>query len=211
MANLILDWLNNEVTLSRRVQSLEEDFKDGYLLGELMNFYNQQDDFDKFLNKGNPDAKINNFCLLEISLKRLGISFSSKIAFDVMNGNVGVIRTLLYEIKTGVERVIKTSQPIIVKTGGERGEKLVRVVPNSKGKYDKTMSETFENCIRAGMDNASTVLIRDSLQRFQDKERQFFATASRRLEDSQTNYMEDFQRRKVLNYDVVYIQWYPFS
>ena len=41
MSQLILNWLNEEVILSRPIESLENDFKDGYLLGELMNIFNQ--------------------------------------------------------------------------------------------------------------------------------------------------------------------------
>ena len=197
MAQLIMDWINEEVCLSRRITSLEEDLKDGYLIGELLAFYNQQDDFDKFLSKGNPDAMINNFCLLEVSFKRLGITFNSKTAFDIMNGNSGVIRSLLYEIKTAVDVIVKTSQPIVVKTdGGEKGEKLVRVVPTTRPSYDKTMSQTFENCVRAGIANPSNVLIDKATSRFMDKERQFYQTIEKMERASVDNYQEDFQRKK---------------
>ena len=197
MAQLIMDWINEEVCLSRRITSLEEDLKDGYLIGELLAFYNQQDDFDKFLSKGNPDAMINNFCLLEVSFKRLGITFNSKTAFDIMNGNSGVIRSLLYEIKTAVDVIVKTSQPIVVKTdGGEKGEKLVRVVPTTRPSYDKTMSQTFENCVRAGIANPSNVLIDKATSRFMDKERQFYQTIEKMERSSVDNYQEDFQRKK---------------
>ena len=103
MAQLIMDWINEEVCLSRRITSLEEDLKDGYLIGELLAFYNQQDDFDKFLSKGNPDAMINNFCLLEVSFKRLGITFNSKTAFDIMNGNsIQITKTLGYPMSPAI-------------------------------------------------------------------------------------------------------------
>lgn len=197
MAKLILDWLNEEVKLSRRIESLEEDFKDGYILGELMSFFNQQEDFDKFLNKGSPDAKINNFCLLEVSMKRLGISFNSKIAFDIMNGNVGVIRTLLYEIKTAVDRIAKSSHPLFVKSkDGQVMQKLVRVVHAAKPKYDKSMSQTFENCVRTFIDNPSDVLLGESLKRFKDKETQFYKTVALQEETGLSDMRDEFQRRK---------------
>ena len=50
MAKLILDWLNEELVLSRRVDKLDGDFTDGYLLGEILAKYNQIIDFDtKFI------------------------------------------------------------------------------------------------------------------------------------------------------------------
>lgn len=38
--DLILGWLNDEVQLSQKVVNIEEQFKNGYLLGELLSRYN---------------------------------------------------------------------------------------------------------------------------------------------------------------------------
>jgi hypothetical protein len=35
MAKLLLDWLNNQLVLSRPVNNIEEDFRDGFLIGTL--------------------------------------------------------------------------------------------------------------------------------------------------------------------------------
>ena len=112
MARLIVEWLNEEIVLSRQIYSLEDDFKDGYLLGELLNRYNQQPDFNKFLDKGNPDAKINNFCLLENTMRKIGIQFNSKTAIDIMAGKKGVMKNLLYELRTILERITKSSKQL---------------------------------------------------------------------------------------------------
>ena len=50
MSDLILNWLNEEIQLSKRVSSFEDDFSNGYLLGELLNKYNQQLNFNEFKN-----------------------------------------------------------------------------------------------------------------------------------------------------------------
>lgn len=197
MAQLILDWLNDDVKLSRRVESLAEDFQDGTLLGELLFLHNQQDNFDKFIFKANADAKINNFCLLETSMKRLGLTFNSKTAFDVMNGNIGVIRTLLYEIKTAVEMIAKTSKPVLVKNGdGVLEEKLPRVIPGPKAVFDKSMSQTFENCVRMYMENPTDILIEEATKRFKDKELDFLRTVATQSDSAEMDFKEDLQRRK---------------
>ena len=77
MAKLLTDWLNNDVRLSERVENLDLDFTDGYLLGELLMRFNQNDNFDAFLHKDNPDARINNFCLLEPTMRQIGVVFNS--------------------------------------------------------------------------------------------------------------------------------------
>jgi len=200
MSQLILNWLNDEVGLSRPIESLENDFKDGYLLGELMNIFNQQDDFDKFLTKGNPDAKINNFCLLEITMKRLGVTFNSKVAYDIMQGNIGVILKLLYEIKTSVELIAKTSRPLLKKAkDGELVEKLTRVVHATKPIYDKTMSLTFENSVRNFIENPSNLLLDESLKRFKDHELQFYKTVANRENSSISDFQNELIRRKTID------------
>jgi hypothetical protein len=51
MSELILSWLNDEVQLSKKVTNFEKDFSNGFLFGELLSKFNQQLDFDKFINK----------------------------------------------------------------------------------------------------------------------------------------------------------------
>lgn len=51
MSQLILQWLNDEIQLSKKVADLELEFANGFLFGELLNKYNQQLNFDEFSNK----------------------------------------------------------------------------------------------------------------------------------------------------------------
>jgi len=51
MSDLILSWLNDEVQLSSKITSFEEDFSNGYYFGELLSKYNQQLNFNDFQNK----------------------------------------------------------------------------------------------------------------------------------------------------------------
>jgi len=41
MAELLAQWLNDEVSLSAKVTDFESDFANGYLFGELLYKYNQ--------------------------------------------------------------------------------------------------------------------------------------------------------------------------
>lgn len=51
MSDLIRSWLNDEVQLSRKITDFEKDFNNGYLFGELLSKFNQQMDFDSFVNR----------------------------------------------------------------------------------------------------------------------------------------------------------------
>ena len=40
MSDLLLSWLNDEVQLSKKITNFENDFANGYYLGELLAKYN---------------------------------------------------------------------------------------------------------------------------------------------------------------------------
>ena len=75
MAKLLETWLNNEVNMSRKIDNFEEDFANGYLLGELLYKFNQQPDFDMFFNKDTRNYHLNNFSRLIPTFKALGLKF----------------------------------------------------------------------------------------------------------------------------------------
>lgn len=169
MARLILSWLNEEVQLSKEIISLSEDFSNGYLLGELLHAYNQQQHFEKFIDKDTPDAKIRNFCLLEPTMRQVGVHFNSKVAFDVMNLKPGAMKTLLYELKTVLDNVKEMSMD----AEGHKKCNIMQVIRPGKPLYDKTMSSTFENAIRAMVDNPNDVLFRKKQKEFDNMSKSF--------------------------------------
>jgi hypothetical protein len=161
MSKLIFKWLNDEVGLSKHVVSFEDDFRDGCLLGELLYRYNQQDNFGDFENKFTPDARIKNYCLLEPTIRRLGLDFNFKLAFDIMNGKHGVTRALLAELRPLLERIQKNSEPPIA-TEGQRGQ-IMRVMKPGNERFDKSMSMAFEKSVRVHMDNPTEVILQNTV------------------------------------------------
>lgn len=51
MGDLLLNWLNDEIQLSKRIANFEEDFHNGFLFGELLAKYSQQLNFHEFIDK----------------------------------------------------------------------------------------------------------------------------------------------------------------
>jgi len=157
MAQLLFNWLNDEVKLSQVVTNLEEDFRDGFLLGELLFRFNQQDNFLMFDRTFTPDSRIKNFCLLEPTIRRLGAPFNFALAFDIMKGKQGVTKALLAELRAILERIKKNSMPPIAPPG-QRGQ-IMRVMRPGNERFDKSMSAAFEKSVRAMMDNPTEVLL----------------------------------------------------
>ncbi|NXC06877.1 SPEF2 protein, partial [Orthonyx spaldingii] len=110
MSQILCEWLNRDVKLSRRIVpgSFSEEFSTGYLLGELLHKYGLQDDFKQFSKSRVADAKINNFSRLEPTLHLLGVQFNEVMAQDIMAGQHGAATNLLYELYIALEKRRKT-------------------------------------------------------------------------------------------------------
>ena len=89
MADLLAKWLNDEIKLStvsyifililfQKISDFEKDFSSGYLLGELLYKFNQQENFPDFSTKDNISTKVKNFEKLEPTLRNLNIKFDSQ-------------------------------------------------------------------------------------------------------------------------------------
>lgn len=50
MSELVLDWLNNEVGLSKRLYGVTKEFSNGYLFAELFYKYKKIPDLEDFKN-----------------------------------------------------------------------------------------------------------------------------------------------------------------
>lgn len=99
MAHLLMHWLNHELQLSTVVTDIDRDFASGYLLGEVLWQLNHQHNFSDFMNSSIADAKIVNFCLLEPSLRSMGVPLDATTATAIMNGTKGAAASFLYQIK----------------------------------------------------------------------------------------------------------------
>ncbi|NXA94808.1 SPEF2 protein, partial [Melanocharis versteri] len=106
MSQILCEWLNRDVKLSRRIVpgSFPEEFSTGYLLGELLHKYGLQDDFKQFSRSRGADAKINNFSRLEPTLQLLGVQFNEDMARDIMTRQHGAATNLLYELYIALEK-----------------------------------------------------------------------------------------------------------
>ncbi len=98
MSHLLVHWLNDEVKLCKEVHSLDDDFKTGYLFGDLLSRFNQQPDFALFDKHDTSNARINNFMRLHKTFTNLDVKFDSRDAYEVMRGNGTTVCNLLYQV-----------------------------------------------------------------------------------------------------------------
>ncbi|KAL8590470.1 hypothetical protein ACOMHN_011683 [Nucella lapillus] len=100
MTDILCRWLNDELSISQKVEqaTFPKEFSSGYLIGEVLHKYQLQDDFDQFSTSRTADSKLNNFTRLEPVLHLLGIPFDTNIARDVMTEKHGMATRLLYQM-----------------------------------------------------------------------------------------------------------------
>eukprot|EP01041_Mallomonas_annulata_P008514 gene8514-17555_t len=201
MSAILLDWLNEDVGLSREVTSLEQDFVNGYLLAEILHHHNQVSDFSSFSDKNTPDATISNFCLLEPTMRHLGVCFNASIAAAVINGKKGVMKTMMYELRTVLESVKKRT----VTSNGHGGHlKILRVIQTVKPSFDKTKATTFQTALRGLIDNPNEIRMARSIERYRQNKEEFrmsvtlgHSTALSQLEDDVQKIKTITKHRKV--------------
>lgn len=117
MTNLIEDWLNNEVKLSRKILNIDEDFKNGYLFGELLHRYQQISNFNEYKNKDDQETKLSNLKNVETSLRELNIKLEKGRIFDVLNQKKGVAARFLYQIKMMLSKKSINFESLMAKRG----------------------------------------------------------------------------------------------
>ena len=178
MSNLILDWLQS-LNLSRQITSFGECFKDGYLLGEILYRHNQQMDFDRFSPQITPLGITNNFQLLDVSMKQVGIRFTTKIAGEVMLGNENTIKTLLYEMKVCLDQIVRNSRqstnPLL---WGTKNDKILSIVGKTRPAFDASRANTFHQSVKGVLENTNAVLMKQAVQKYVDREQDYYRTIS---------------------------------
>ncbi|CAB1113052.1 unnamed protein product [Ectocarpus sp. CCAP 1310/34] len=146
-----LRWLNEDLALKQRVLNLEHDLSNGYLLGEILHIHNHQPNFALFQELETSEAKVNNFILLEPTLRLLGVPFDAQVAYNVMQGTPGAISGLLYQMKMVLDRLAKFSVPVSMRpTTSPAG---VKPLPNlsqrtTKPQYDRATHSIFAAAVR---------------------------------------------------------------
>ncbi|KAJ7335057.1 hypothetical protein JRQ81_012998, partial [Phrynocephalus forsythii] len=161
MTDILCDWLNHEVKLSRTVdqESFPREFASGYLIGELLNKFELQDDFDQFSQNRLASAKLNNFSRMEPTLQLLGVQFDQNVARNIMTEQPGAATKLIYQLYVALEKkkkagltgvamdAMRPSAHAKLKSVGTEmyRERLKSLVPRQADLSLQQISESFHN------------------------------------------------------------------
>ena len=99
MTELLINWLNNEIVLSKPITDLSIDFHNGYLFAELLYKTRQIPNLSLYKNTSNYKDIIFNFCHLQKSFMDMGIILDEKSRNEIINSGPYTSKIYLYKIK----------------------------------------------------------------------------------------------------------------
>ncbi|KAM6224376.1 sperm flagellar protein 2 [Rhynchocyon petersi] len=136
MSEILCQWLNQELKVSQTVspKSFAKAFSSGYLIGEVLQKFELQDDFPEFTESRISSAKINNFSRLEPTLHLLGVQFDQNVAQNIMTEKPGAATKLLYQLYIALQKKKKS---------GMTGSEMRTMQPLTNVKLQNLKSEAF--------------------------------------------------------------------
>ena len=104
MSDLLLNYINNNIQLSKKITNIELDFKNGVYLCELLEKTLNLKSLE--YNKGpkNIFEISQNFEIFKDNLKLIGISLNNTVKKEIMEGKNGAAAKLIYKIKIELNR-----------------------------------------------------------------------------------------------------------
>ena len=169
MTEILIVWLNTEVDLTKKIKNLEEDFANGYYLGELLYKFNQLTNFYEFRNRDDRDSKLNNFCILQKVLSNIKVDFDSNKAKEIMEKKRGTIALLLYQIRTKLEKKGISMESISLKKSTHINELYQsKILGNKIEKYDKLNEKFFKERLARLIPAQKEIEMKRALNKFED-------------------------------------------
>ena len=99
MSDLLINWLNKEIVLSKNIKDIPMDFRNGYLFAELLYKTKQIPKLSLYRNTNNHKDMIYNFCHLQKNFLDIGVVLDENSRNEIMNGSPYTSKIYLFKIK----------------------------------------------------------------------------------------------------------------
>ena len=104
MSDILLNYINNNIQLSKKITNIEHDFKNGVYFCELLEKTLNLKSFEYNKNPKNIFEISENFELINKNLKLIGISLNNALKKEIIEGKNGAAAKLIYKIKIELNR-----------------------------------------------------------------------------------------------------------
>ncbi|XP_040276917.1 sperm flagellar protein 2 [Bufo bufo] len=183
MTEIICQWLNEELGLSRRVEpkTFAKEFATGYLIGEVLHKYELQNDFDKFSQSRTATSKLNNFTRVEPTLQLVGIPFDQNVAQNIMSEQHGAATGLLYQLYVALQKK---------KKAGLTGVALETLRAAAPAKLQSIGTEMYKERLKTLVPRQSDLNLQQVTKQFELKAKEM----EERLSQIQNNELKKIQK-----------------
>ena len=146
MVEILLNWINNEVKLSKKIENIAEDFSNGYFFGELLYKYKLLPQFNQFRNNNDKSSITKNYILLKYKFDELKINFTDKDKKDILNKKKYKAEMFLFKIREKLLSKLLQIDEITERTKNQKNiNKLYKNVINNINPHQKIKSAKKEN------------------------------------------------------------------
>ena len=99
MTDLLLQWLNEDIKLSKEITNIPLDFRTGYFFAELLNKMNQLPVLSQYKNSTKKIDIMHNLYNLQKNLIQIGIQLDEKSINKIMNSDIYTAKIYLHKIR----------------------------------------------------------------------------------------------------------------
>ena len=103
MTEILLNWLNNDIKLSKQITDIPNDFRTGYYFAELLNKTNHLPIISSYKNSSDKKDIIQNLHKLQKNLKDIGINLNEQCKNKIINSDIYTSKIYLFKIKKLLE------------------------------------------------------------------------------------------------------------
>ena len=103
MTEILLNWLNNDIKLSKNITDIPNDFRTGYYFAELLNKTNHLPILSSYKNTSDQKDIIQNLHKLQKNLQDIGIYLNEQCKNKIMNSDIYTSKIYLFNIQKLLE------------------------------------------------------------------------------------------------------------
>ena len=104
MSAILLNYINNDVQLSKKIRNIELEFKNGVYFSELIEKLFHLKPLNIISDPKNISEIIQNFDIIKNNLRVIGIYINDSIIKEIIDGKNGAAAKIIYKIKIEVTR-----------------------------------------------------------------------------------------------------------
>ena len=146
MTELLIQWLNEEIKLSKQITNIPSDFRNGYFFAELLHKMDLLPVISIYKNSQNKKDILHNLDNLQKNFSQIGIQLDEKSRNRIINGDIYTAKIYLYKIK----QLLSNKNINLEQLGFKNSNSLAKLynslyLKNDNEKYLKNIHRTSIN------------------------------------------------------------------